>query len=130
MEVNNMQADELFRVSVLGDTSFNQSNLIPAKPVRANLDDTKPDIATMIDSELLLIPISFMIVWSIIVFMYSDVWIVARHEIFTIFHLYQVPCRKCQFFKNNPYLRCAVHPTTALTSEAIHCSDYCPQNGR
>jgi hypothetical protein len=36
----------------------------------------------------------------------------------------QVPCRNCQFYSNNPHLRCAVHPSLALTKQAIECKDY------
>jgi hypothetical protein len=36
----------------------------------------------------------------------------------------QVPCSKCRFFSNNPYLKCAVQPTIAMTKEAIGCSDF------
>ncbi|AFY79529.1 MAG: hypothetical protein IGR93_13590 [Hydrococcus sp. C42_A2020_068] len=39
----------------------------------------------------------------------------------------QVPCTKCHFFNNNFYLKCAVHPSKVLTSEARDCSDYCPR---
>jgi hypothetical protein len=35
------------------------------------------------------------------------------------------PCVTCQFFSNNAYLRCAVHPSVALTEKAINCPDYC-----
>lgn len=40
----------------------------------------------------------------------------------------QSPCRKCQFFSNNFYLKCAVHPTIVLTKEADNCPDYNPKN--
>lgn len=37
-----------------------------------------------------------------------------------------IPCRKCQFFSNNHYLKCAVNPSIAMTKDAIECRDYCP----
>lgn len=37
-----------------------------------------------------------------------------------------IPCRNCQFFSNNYYLKCAVRPSIAMTGAAIDCSDYCP----
>jgi hypothetical protein len=40
----------------------------------------------------------------------------------------QVPCRNCQYFSGNFYLKCAVNPSDVLTNKAINCSDYCPQN--
>jgi hypothetical protein len=39
----------------------------------------------------------------------------------------EVPCRNCQFFSHNPYLKCAVNPSTTMTARAIDCSDYRPQ---
>ena len=36
------------------------------------------------------------------------------------------PCKRCRYYNNSLYLRCAVHPSKALTEHAIDCSDYCP----
>ncbi|WP_432808399.1 hypothetical protein [Pantanalinema sp. GBBB05] len=36
----------------------------------------------------------------------------------------KIPCQNCRFFSNSSYLKCAVHPTTAMTQGAIDCSDY------
>lgn len=38
--------------------------------------------------------------------------------------LHQIPCAGCQYFTSNYHLKCTVHPSTALTEEAIHCADY------
>lgn len=40
----------------------------------------------------------------------------------------QIPCRNCRFLSKSSYLKCAVHPTTALTEEAIACHDYHSKN--
>ncbi len=40
----------------------------------------------------------------------------------------QIPCRNCRFLSKSSYLKCAVHPTTALTEEAIDCPDYHSKN--
>jgi len=34
------------------------------------------------------------------------------------------PCLRCQYFNNNPYLKCALHPVTVLTKEASDCKNY------
>lgn len=39
----------------------------------------------------------------------------------------EVPCRNCRFFSHNPYLKCAVNPSNAMTARAIGCFDYKPQ---
>jgi hypothetical protein len=36
----------------------------------------------------------------------------------------QVKCEGCQYFHNSLYVKCAIHPTTAMTSGAIDCHDY------
>ncbi len=41
-----------------------------------------------------------------------------------VFSFFQSPCRKCQFFDENNYLNCAVHPSIVLTNQAVNCSDY------
>jgi hypothetical protein len=40
----------------------------------------------------------------------------------------KLPCSNCRFFGSNPYLKCAVHPSKALKSEAMNCSDYWSQD--
>jgi hypothetical protein len=47
----------------------------------------------------------------------------------TLEHFSQVPCRNCRFFSQNSYLRCAVHPSIVLTTQASDCTDYLPKNG-
>jgi hypothetical protein len=39
---------------------------------------------------------------------------------------FNVPCPRCRYFSNNSYLKCTLHPVTALTEQAIDCRDYCP----
>jgi hypothetical protein len=39
-------------------------------------------------------------------------------------HSRALPCLSCSFYTHNPYLKCAVRPTTAMTKEATGCSDY------
>jgi hypothetical protein len=45
-------------------------------------------------------------------------------------HFSRIPCRKCRFFSGNPYIKCAVHPSTVLTTQAKDCSDYWSLNGK
>jgi hypothetical protein len=40
-------------------------------------------------------------------------------------HPAKIPCQNCHFFSKNSLLKCAVHPTTAMTTDAVGCSDYC-----
>ncbi|MBA3924493.1 MAG: hypothetical protein H0X31_23450 [Nostocaceae cyanobacterium] len=38
--------------------------------------------------------------------------------------LHQIPCYRCTFFTGDYHLKCTVHPSQALTEEAINCLDY------
>jgi RNA polymerase subunit RPABC4/transcription elongation factor Spt4 len=38
--------------------------------------------------------------------------------------MHQIPCADCQFFTHNMRLKCPVHPTEALSEQAIGCTDF------
>jgi hypothetical protein len=40
---------------------------------------------------------------------------------------HQDNCHRCQYFHNNLYLKCTIHPGTVLTEESIDCKDFCPK---
>jgi hypothetical protein len=93
------------------------------------VDRTKSPQFNTSDFLMLLGPIGFIIGWTILFLMLSKIGIAARDEIFfTIKRFQKVPCRNCQYFTNNPYLKCAVNPGAALTEEALKCSDYKPSD--
>lgn len=124
-----MPTSDLFRLHVSVEQSFNQSTLIEAKLVRATHNEPNQQIESIPYAPLFLVPICFMVVWAIIVFTVSALCKVAdkKDGIVTTNRFKQVPCRNCRFFSNNNHLKCAVHPSTALTEQALNCSDYCPQ---
>ncbi len=35
----------------------------------------------------------------------------------------KVICHRCQYFSDNRYLKCALHPVTVLTEETVDCAD-------
>lgn len=41
---------------------------------------------------------------------------------------HQDTCHRCKYFHQNLYLKCALHPSTALTEDSIDCKDYSPKN--
>ncbi len=89
--------------------------------------DSNPSILTH-DTVLLLIPICFVAIWAAVVCMISDNWKLNRKQMNQTKQLAQLPCKKCQFFQNNPYIKCAVNPRLALTKEAVDCGDYRPRD--
>jgi hypothetical protein len=38
------------------------------------------------------------------------------------------PCDQCRYLSCNAYLKCALHPSIALTAGAIDCTDYHPKH--
>ncbi len=36
----------------------------------------------------------------------------------------KLPCRNCQYFNSNYYIKCAVNPNNVLTDRAADCRDY------
>jgi len=125
-----MHTSELFRLYVSAQKSVHQSTLIEANLAKATDNNTKPLDGDIHFVAVFLAHIAFIIVWGTFVFIISyackavqDV-VQNKDEIVSTKHLQQHPCKSCQFFNNNSYLKCAVNPTTALTEEALNCSDY------
>lgn len=40
--------------------------------------------------------------------------------------LHSIPCHRCVYFTGHYQLKCTVHPSEALTEQAIHCPDCIP----
>ena len=36
----------------------------------------------------------------------------------------EITCSRCQYFNNNHFLKCALHPAIVLTEQAVDCVDY------
>lgn len=147
-----MYAEDFLKINTSREKSFKQATIIESKPI-----DTEPNVTTNItkldglgitDGLMFLIPFSFMLVgaslllvgsilasrfskinsrFSNVAFRRLEIWEVTGDEMLMIEHFHQLPCRNCRYFTNNPYLKCAVQPSTALTIQALNCSDYCPQ---
>ncbi|NET00677.1 MAG: hypothetical protein F6K61_08890 [Sphaerospermopsis sp. SIO1G1] len=72
----------------------------------------------------LLIPICFVLAWTMIILILVNMWTATQDTIKTAQKMHQIPCHKCQFFTNNYRLKCTIHPSAANTEEAIGCKDY------
>ena len=54
-------------------------------------------------------------------------WKIVRLSKEAIVHLkkiHRIPCADCTFFTGEYYLKCPLHPMTALSEEAISCQDF------
>ena len=80
------------------------------------------------DLALSLAPLGFIFVWAMFLLLFhkirtnTDDRVCVKSKI-----LQKVPCKKCQFFANNHYLKCAVKPDNVMTEKAIDCSEYVPK---
>jgi len=71
-----------------------------------------------------LTPLCFVIAWGIVVIVGWSMIAALRDGVKQVKQLHQIPCADCQFFTNSHYLKCPVHPSMALSEEAIGCRDY------
>ncbi|MEH1863455.1 MAG: hypothetical protein V7K69_00190 [Nostoc sp.] len=127
----------LFQVYISAEKTVYQSSLMEANLANTTHNDTKPHEGDIPFVAVFLAHISFMIVWAIVVYLVSSVCkaledppenaVQDKDEIVSIKYVEQHPCKSCHFFNNNFYLKCAVNPATALTKEALNCSDYVPK---
>jgi hypothetical protein len=80
------------------------------------------------DLALSLAPLGFIFLWSIFLLLFHKLRSNTDNKTSLESKILQkVPCKKCQFFANNHYLKCAVKPDSVLTEKAIDCSEYVPK---
>lgn len=123
-----MPIEEFFKNLTTEKTNFQQAIVSEAKPNEPRIEKTanNPPIIPEISIGVVLLS-------GIICFlMLSKTWTVIQEDMEDPLDLSnsfaQSPCTKCQFFSNNPFLKCAVNPTVVLTKEAVNCSEYKPRN--
>lgn len=75
-----------------------------------------------------LLPIWGAIVWLLLLGTASEAWKLLRYNATTLKQGQRVPCKNCQFFSSNFYLKCAVRPSDALTDRAVDCTDFCQKS--
>lgn len=71
-----------------------------------------------------LTPFCFVMAWGIVLVAGWSILAALRDGVNQVKQLHQIPCANCQFFTNSYYLKCPVHPSMALSEEAIGCRDY------
>ncbi|MCC5618239.1 hypothetical protein LC605_24765 [Nostoc sp. CHAB 5836] len=75
----------------------------------------------------LLVPICFVVAWTVIILVVLSLFAAARDSVTTAKQMHQIPCTGCQYFTDNYRLKCTVRPSVANTEEAIDCLDYQPK---
>lgn len=75
--------------------------------------------------------VGFVICWAAIFLMLSKRVRLARKEVaINIKSLEQIPCKNCNFYSNDPHLKCAVNPSVVMTEKAVDCTDYCAKDNK
>jgi hypothetical protein len=73
-----------------------------------------------------LVPFCSIMAWLLVVLVVWSLVSALRQVVDNAKQMHAVPCASCQFFTNTHFLKCPVHPSTALSLDAINCPDYCP----
>ncbi|MBC1217934.1 hypothetical protein GNE08_27470 (plasmid) [Trichormus variabilis ARAD] len=99
------------------------------QPIAATHNEAKNKDGDIPVAIVFLAPICFMAVCAIYLSIISSFLKSAenKNSLLNIEHLNQCPCKKCKFFHENNYLKCAVSPSIVLTKQAINCSEYQPR---
>ena len=80
------------------------------------------------DLALSLAPLGFIFIWAVFLLIFHKIRNHTDDKTYLQSKILQkVPCKKCQFFANNHYLKCAVKPDTVLTEKAMNCAEYAPK---
>ena len=128
-QVNRMHNSEFLNRDAVSERNFNRADLSETFLSKAPVSEAPLREVTVPDQGLVLVPICFvLLVWSLVLLVRLDLWKTVRNRVDTVKSFEKIPCLNCQFFKNNPYLKCAVHPSTALSAEALNCPDYLPES--
>jgi hypothetical protein len=73
-------------------------------------------------------PLCFVVAWLLILGAFWSVGSALRDGIAKAKRMHQIPCANCRFFTNRYQLKCPVHPSIALSEEAIGCTDFEPDS--
>ncbi len=71
-----------------------------------------------------LVPICFVSAWGLLILLIWSLFSAASDVATVAKRMHEIPCAHCVFFTNDPRLKCPVHPTRAMSEEAIDCLDY------
>ncbi len=83
------------------------------------------------DLGLSLAPLGLVFSWVIFFVILRKVRsIIENKMVFTVKGSHQLPCKNCQFYSHNHYLKCAVEPSIVMTEEAKNCSEYLPKKDK
>jgi len=77
----------------------------------------------------LLVPLCFLLAWGFVILTIWNIWAFVRDSVARAKQMHQIPCTDCRYFTGDYHLKCTVHPSRALSEEAIGCQDFEPKHG-
>lgn len=128
-----MNDNEALKNFAKTEINFSQANLERVKIVDVRPNEEQLDVkmqyeSMSYDSGILLTIVYFFVFTVSLTFIKSfKSHQIVKNQLTISKRSNQIPCKLCQFFNNNYYLKCAVHPNIALKAEAIYCPDYDPR---
>jgi hypothetical protein len=72
----------------------------------------------------ILVPLCFVLAWGLVVLIIWQITSALRDGFARAQQMHRIPCADCSYFTDSHFLKCPLHPHTALTEEAIGCRDY------
>jgi hypothetical protein len=101
-----------------------QKKLVQAQPSSESAQTGQPEQVTPYGDFLPIFPLSFLIIWGVAAWIFLDIPKLLGKGASLQRKRYKFPCQNCQYYTDNPYIKCAVHPTIAMTEAAKDCSDH------
>lgn len=69
-------------------------------------------------------PICLVVAWSVVVLGIWQMVAATRDSVQRAQTMHRIPCAGCRFFTNQAVLKCSLHPTLAMSEDAIGCLDF------
>lgn len=71
-----------------------------------------------------LVPLCFVVAWGFAILTIWNLMAAVRDGLKRAKTMHSIPCAECRYFTNSHFLKCPLHPKTALSEAAIGCRDY------
>ncbi|MDZ8188033.1 MAG: hypothetical protein RMX96_24670 [Nostoc sp. ChiSLP02] len=121
----------MYENKILPETVAVNRNLHPVIQNEIKKEQAPSNQLTIPDIAVSLSPLGFIIGWLGFLIVIQKIRSFLDYKmVFPIRTPHKVPCKNCQFYSNNNYLKCAVQPSLVLTEEAKNCPEYSPTNSK
>jgi hypothetical protein len=111
----------------VGERNFQKADLTEVSSNHPPRVETPTNEVAKPQAQFLIIPMGILVIaWAMSFFNQLRFGKPGGKNLGTIKGCHQIPCSNCRFFKNSPYLKCAVHPLKVGSLEAMNCPDFWP----